>query len=105
MKKGVDMVENGNILSLYTKIICSLLCINKDTRNISLKIKAEEYLNQFLELYKAYRNQQIYVIENSKKIIEFCNECYEDKDIFDFAEDVEYGLRELMEIKNNKGDR
>jgi len=29
----------------------------------------------------------------------------EDKDIFDFAEDVEYGLRELMEIKNNKGDR
>ena len=28
--------------------------------------------------------------------------CYGDKDIFDYAEDVEYGLRELIEISNVK---
>ena len=28
---------------------------------------------------------------------------FQDKDIFDFAEDVEYGLRELIEVAINKG--
>ena len=33
------------------------------------------------------------------EVINFCNECYDDKDVFDYAEDVEYGLKELMEIE------
>ena len=28
-------------------------------------------------------------------LIDFCNECYSEVEIFDYAEDVEYGAKEL----------
>ena len=34
---------------------------------------------------------------NIKEIIDFCNECYEDANVFTYAEDLEYGLKELVE--------
>ena len=29
------------------------------------------------------------------QLIDFCNECYSEVEIFDYAEDVEYGAKEL----------
>ena len=94
------MHKDTDILNLFRKIICSLLCINKNTKNNDLKVKTDKYLKQFLEQYESYNNQATYSLNNYEEIINFCNECYEDKDVFDYAEDVEYGLQELMEIKN-----
>ena len=57
-----------NILILYRKIICSLLCISKNSQNEKLKIKSNQYLNQFLEQleqYRLYTNQKICSIDNS----------------------------------------
>ncbi len=99
------MGKDINILNLYRKIICSLLCINKNTKNYNLKNKSSEYLNHFLEQYELYNNKGIYSLNYFEEIINFCNECYNDKDVFDYAEDVEYGLKELMEITVNKGER
>lgn len=98
------MEKNINILNLYRKIICSLLCINKNTKNSNLKNKSSEYLNQFLDQYELYNIKGIYLLNNCEEVINFCNECYSDKDVFDYAEDVEYGLKELMEITINKGE-
>ena len=94
------MYKDTNILNLFRKIICSLLCINKNAKNNDLKVKTDKYLKQFLEQYELYNNQATYSVDNYEEIINFCNECYEDKDVFDYAEDVEYGLKELMEIKD-----
>lgn len=95
-------MKNVNILNLFRKIICSLVCIIKYTKNSELKSKAIKYLNDFLEQYELYNNKDKYSLNNWEEIINFCNECYSDKDIFDYAEDVEYGLRELIEISNTK---
>lgn len=95
-------MRNVNILNLYRKIICSLVCIIKYTNNAELENEAIKYLNDFLEQYELYNNKGIYSLSNVEEIINFCNECYGDKDIFDYAEDVEYGLRDLIEITNTK---
>ncbi len=92
------MNQSNNILNLFRKIICSLLCIQKNTKNVNLETKSSEYLNFFLEQYELYNNQKMYSLSNYNEIINFCNECYEDKDVFDYAEDVEYGLKELTKI-------
>lgn len=97
------MGKDIQIINLFRKIICSLLCINKDTKDPALKLKSNEYLEELLEEYKLYINKGTYSLTNYDKVIDFCNDCYEDKDIFDFAEDVEYGLRELIEVAINKG--
>lgn len=89
---------DSNILDLFRKIICSLLCISKITDKAYLKAKADTFLNEFIKQYESYNNHYTYSLNNNKEIIDFCNECYEDKDVFDYAEDVEYGLKELIEI-------
>lgn len=98
LKKGVVMDTKVNILNLYQKIICSLLCIVKNTNNENLKSKSYDYLEDFILQYELYNNKGLCSLNHYEDIIDFCNECYEDKDVFDFAEDVEYGLKELNEI-------
>ena len=69
-----------------------------------LKEKSLKYINEFENEYKSYYNLKKYFISNISEIVDFCNECYEDKDVFDYAEDVEYGLRELVNLSNKKGN-
>ena len=97
------MNKDTKILNLFRKIICSLLCIIKNTKNDNLKKESIYYLNYYLEQYELYNNKCIYSLDNLEKAVNFCNQCYEDKDIFDYAEDVEYGLKELSEITIFKG--
>lgn len=98
------MSKDTKILDLFRKIICSLLCIIKNTKNDNLKKESSYYLDYFLEQYELYNNKCIYSLGNLKSVINFCNQCYEDKDVFDYAEDVEYGVKELNEITNFKED-
>ena len=98
------MNKDSKILDLFRKIVCSLLCITRHTKNDDLKIKASNYLDYYLEQYELYNNKCIYSLDNLETIIDFCNQCYEDKDVFDYAEDVEYGLRELVNLSNKKGN-
>ena len=93
------MNKDTKILNLFRKIICSLLCIIKNTKNAHLKKESAYYLKQ----YELYNNKCIYFLNNIEKVINFCNRRYEDKDVFDYAEDVEYGLKELNEITIFKG--
>ncbi len=97
------MNKDTKILDLFRKILCSLLCIIKNTKNDSLKKESIHYLDYYLEQYELYNNKHIYSFDDLEKVINFCNQCYEDKDIFDYAEDVEYGVRELNEITIFKG--
>ena len=97
------MNKSTKILNLFRKIIWSLLCIIKNTKNDNLKKESIYYLNYYLEQYELYNNKCIYSLDNLEKTINFCNQCYEDKDVFDYAEDVEYGLKELNEITIFKG--
>ena len=97
------MNKSTKILNLFRKIIRSLLCIIKNTKNDNLKKESIYYLNYYLEQYELYNNKCIYSLDNLEKTINFCNQCYEDKDVFDYAEDVEYGLKELNEITIFKG--
>ena len=99
------MEKNISILNLFRKIICSLLCIIKNTKNDGLITRASSYLDYFLNQYELYNNKSIYYFDNIEEIIDFCNECYEDKDVFDYAEDVEYGVKELKEITILKGGK
>lgn len=99
------MSEKTKILNLLRKIVCSLFCINEYTQNSILKESASKFLNEYAKKYQKYLHErQGFLIENSTQIIDFCNECYGDENVFDFAEDVEYGLRELIEIINYDGD-
>ena len=98
------MNDSNEILNLFRKILCSLLCINLETTNDILKKNSLKYINEFEREYKKYYNFKEYSIVNIKDVIDFCNECYEEKDIFDYAEDVEYGLKELVNLSNKKGD-
>lgn len=98
------MSKDTKILNLFRKIICSLLCIIKNTKSDNLKKESSYYLDYYLEQYELYNNKCIYSLDNLESVINFCNQCYEDKDVFDYAEDVEYGVKELNEITNFKGD-
>lgn len=98
------MSNREEILNLFRKILSSLLCINMETTDKHLKEKSLKYINEFENEYKSYYNLKKYFISNINEIVDFCNECYEDKDVFDYAEDVEYGLRELVNLSNKKGN-
>ena len=101
---GESVSNREEILNLFRKILSSLLCINMETSDESLKEKSLKYINEFENEYKSYYNFKKYFIDNTIEIIDFCNECYQDKDVFDYAEDVEYGLRELINLSNKKDD-
>ena len=84
-------------VALFRKIICSLTCIIKETKNQNTKVKANKYLDYYINSYKLCLSKKSYTIDNIKEIIDFCNECYEDADVFAYAEDLEYGIKELVE--------
>ena len=91
-KESIRMVQN-KIIELYRKIICSLACIERKINNNDLKIKSTQYLNNFISIYEIYINTKVNRLDNIEEIIEFCNDCYNDKDIFEYAEDLEYGYK------------
>ncbi|MDO5568970.1 MAG: hypothetical protein Q4G04_02500 [bacterium] len=90
------MEEKKIVIGLFRKIICSLICINKKTTNEELKIKSDIYLNEYITKYDKYVNEKTFTNSNFIDIIDFCNECYSDSIVFDYAEDVEYGVKELQ---------
>lgn len=94
------MKNKIEIINLFRKVICSLTCIEQKTVNIKIKQEAMVFINEYIMQYENYLNEKTFLDYDIVKLIDFCNNCYEDVKIFDFAEDVEYGAKELLvEIK------
>ena len=93
------MNSNNKVISLYQKIICSLSCIEKITDDKSIQNQSNYFLNKLIPLYTTLiLKKEIKALNlNVKEIINFCNSCYDKLNIFDLAEDVEYGIKELVE--------
>ncbi len=96
------MEKENLIINLYRKIISSLTCIEKRTNNAAIKNKATIYLNKYIDYYEKYLNKKEFQILNISDLIDFCNKCYDDADVFDYAEDVEYGAKEFIKETYNK---
>lgn len=96
------MEKENLIINLYRKIISSLTCIEKRTNNDAIKNKATSYLNQYIDYYEKYLNKKEIQIYNILDLVDFYNQCYDDADVFDYAEDVEYGAKELIKETYNK---
>lgn len=105
-EENVNRYIEDKIINLYRKIICSLSCMEKKANNSDVTAKINEYLTDFINQYELYKNKRninsIKFLYDIETLIDFCNECYENVDIFDYAEDVEYGIKELMEIINEE---
>ena len=82
-------------INLYRKIICSLACIEKKTKIQNTREKTLEFINDFIQKYDSYLNNSEIIDYDAVDVINFCNNCYEEVEIFDYAEDVEYGVKEL----------
>ena len=89
------MEKEHLVINLYRKVICSLTCIEKRTSNNATKNKAINYINRFIYYYDKYLNKKENINYDISDLIDFCNECYDEVEIFDYAEDVEYGAKEL----------
>lgn len=85
---------------LFTKIVCSLTCMKLKTKNINTKKECDKFVDDFVnqyEIYKLKRDMLLIGFKYSEKdIVDFCNECYEDADIFVYAEDLEYSFKDLL---------
>ena len=92
------MKKENIVLSLLRKVVCSFLCINKNAIDLNIKNKSKVYLDEFIKYYELYYNNKEFMINNYIEIIDFCNECYADFNVFDYAEDIEYGVKELMKV-------
>ena len=90
------MEKEHLVIDLYRKVICSLTCIEKRTSNDEIKNKATRYINEFIDYYEKYLNKKALLSYDITELIDFCNDCYGEVEIFDFAEDVEYGAKELI---------
>lgn len=96
MKKN----DYNQIVDLFRKVIASLVCIEKTTKNNDIKETSSGYLKDIIIQYENYRStKDLNKIEfkySEKEIVDFSNECYDKVDIFTFAEDVEFGFSELV---------
>lgn len=109
------MIEQKNnnfqmIIDLFRKTIASLVCIEKFTDNNYLKQTTEEYLIDIISQYASYYSHKdvnkITFKYSEKQIVDFCNECYEEINIMEFAEDLEYGFTKLVEkILEERNDK
>lgn len=88
------------IVNLFRKVIASLVCIEKTTKNNNINQTSGKYLKDIIIQYENYRStKDLNKIEfkySEKEIVDFSNECYDKVDIFTFAEDVEFGFSELV---------
>ena len=99
-------MNSNKIISLYQKIICSLSCIEKISDDYIIKKQSKHFLDKLIPLYINFilkkEINSITLDLNIEEIINFCNNCYDKLNIFDLAEDVEYGIKELVESTNYK---
>ena len=100
------MNSTNKIISLYQKIICSLSCIEKISDDYTIKKQSKYFLDILIPLYTDFilkkEINSITLDLDIEEIINFCNNCYDKLNIFDLAEDVEYGIKELVKSTNYK---
>lgn len=89
-------------INLFYKVISSLSCIEKITDNDTVKNESKKFNKDIIEQYQNYlKNKDVNKLNfnySEKDITLFSNDCYDKVDIVEFAEDLEFGFRDL--IKN-----
>ncbi len=94
------------LINLFRKVITSLTCISKLTKNEEIQKQTDFYIMKFIKDYEIYKNSKdsfkIKLDFDGMELIDFCNECYSLVEIVDFAEDVEYGFKEIVELINKE---
>lgn len=106
----MEKKDYEHIVDLFRKVIASLVCIEKITKNNDIKQTTDKYLKDIIIQYENYRStKDLNKIEfkySEKEIVDFSNECYDKVDIFTFAEDVEFGFSEIVKkILKRREDR
>ena len=97
------------IILAFRKTITSLTCIEKITHNSTIKSEADKYVFDLVKQYYNYLNtkniQNIKFKYSEADIIDFSYRCIEndDDDLVWLAEDVQFGIIELIKAINNKG--
>lgn len=101
MKENTSCYFEKNI-DLFRKIIASLTCIEEKTSDEYTKKTSTIYKKDLIDQYQLYLNHKdvdkINFKYSEKDIVDFSNECYDKIDIFEFAEDLEFGFSELVEL-------
>lgn len=101
MKERIEFSNFELIIDLFRKVISSLSCIEKKTKDNDTRCICSKYLNDIINQYDNYKmNKNVNKICfkcSEKEVVDFCNDCYEKVDIFEFAEDLEYGFNELIQ--------
>lgn len=91
----------NKICALFRKVITSLLCIQTKINDELKKQEIQSILNDLIEQYDIYilkLDSTLIGFKNSEKeIVDLANYFYEDVDVFNFAEDLEFGFSELIE--------
>lgn len=97
-----DKIES-KIIDLFRKVICSLTCIQRITKNKELKTEANNYIEDIIQQYNIYHNtHNVFAIGfkySELDIVDFSGRCIElsNEDVITLADDLEFGFRELME--------
>lgn len=97
------MLNEKISINLFRKVISSLSCIKYLTKNEMIKSNSEIYLQEMIVIFSDYREGKLEIdkIHELRITLDtFCNECYEESDIFDYAEELQYGFVELLENLN-----
>jgi len=100
----------NRICELFRKVITSLLCIQNKINDEVKKQEIQSILNDLIEQYNIYilklDSTLIGFKKSEKEIVDLANYFYDNVDVFNFAEDLEFGFSELIEFilceRNNK---
>jgi len=91
----------NKICELFRKVITSLLCIQTKINDEVKKQEIQSILNDLIEQYNIYilklDSTLIGFKKSEKEIVDLANYFYDNVDVFNFAEDLEFGFSELIE--------
>ena len=91
----------NKICDLFRKVITSLICIQYKLNDEIKKQEIQLILNDLIEQYNIYilklDSNLIGFKYSEKDIVDLANCFYDNVDVFNFAEDLEFGFSELIE--------
>lgn len=97
-------MNKEKIVNLLRKIITSLTCIEKITKDEELKKEAEGYIIELsIQYNKIINKNDINITLNKDDLVTFSYECINNKecDFVKLGEDIQFGTLELIDLLND----